>query len=53
MTRMDHGNPYKHPGSGGATSRPPSGGEDWYPPNNVSWTVEYEDVPVEHCLTVS
>ena len=53
MTRMDHSNPYKHPGSGGATKRPPSGGEDWHPPTKIFWTVEYEDVPVEHCHTVA
>jgi hypothetical protein len=42
---MDHSNPYKHPGSGGATTRPPSGGTDWCPLPEGTWQT------VEHCTT--
>lgn len=45
MSKLDHSNPYKHPGSGGATSRPPSGGADWHPLPEGTWE------SVEHCTT--
>lgn len=45
MTKLDHSNPYKHPGSGGATDRPRSGGVDWHPLPAGTWEA------VEHCTT--
>ncbi len=45
MTRIDHANPYKHPGSGGARTRPVGGGADWAPLPEGTWQT------VEHCTT--
>ncbi|CAB4951295.1 MAG: hypothetical protein F2840_07850 [Actinobacteria bacterium] len=45
MSKINHSNPYKHPGSGGATVRPRSGGADWVPLPEGTWE------PVEHCTT--
>lgn len=42
MSKFDHSNPHKHPGSGGATNRPRSGGADWHPLPEGTWeTVEH------------
>jgi hypothetical protein len=45
MTKLDHSNPYKRPGSGGATDRPRTGGADWHPLPAGTWE------SVEHCTT--
>ncbi len=45
MAKLDHFNPYKHPGSGGTTVRPRSGGADWHPLPEGTWET------VQHCTT--
>jgi len=45
MARMNHSNPYKKPGSGGARRRPIGGGADWVPLPEGTWQ------NVETCTT--
>lgn len=45
MTNMNHNNPYKTPGAGGASARPRTGGADWQPLPAGTWE------RVEHCTT--
>ena len=46
MAKLKYSNPYKHPGSGGATDRPLSGGTDWHPLPDGTWET------VQHCTTI-